>query len=167
VSGDIADIKFADLVGACHERGVMLVCYCKDRDPWEQARLWRRSRSPVEVAEALRHLKDSGAPFLAACLDEVGPQRTGPRVTGALPGLSWHQWGQAADFCPVGPDGEFLWEDAVGFQILAEEAKRVGLFSGAFWHFPDRPHVQLQAANPSQIYSLSDIDAQMRSRYGM
>ena len=55
------------------------------------------SRAPSrKLPQPSRNWPAQKANFLASVLDGVGPQH-GPHVTNALPGLSWHQWGEAVD----------------------------------------------------------------------
>jgi hypothetical protein len=64
--------------------------------------------------------------FLAQCIERVGKQ-FGEHVTNAIPGLSWHQWGEAADSAWV-VDNEVVWsiEETVnglnGYMVYADEA---------------------------------------------
>lgn len=66
------------------------------RKPDEQAILWRQSRAKEEIEAAIAKLRSQGGDFLADTLQNVGPQH-GEHVTNALPGFSWHQWGEAVD----------------------------------------------------------------------
>lgn len=79
------------------ETGLNLHVVVYERSPWEQARLWRQSRSTFKVNQQKSILRAAGAPWIAQVLEDVGPQREGPWRTNALPGQSWHQWGEAAD----------------------------------------------------------------------
>lgn len=148
-----------------HHR-VVVVGYFMARDPWTQAKLWRRSRTTVEVQRGLRRLEHLKLPFLRSVLEEVGPQASGPWATNALPGLSWHQWGEATDYYVVGPDGSPVWdEDDRGYLVLAEEAARLGLTSGYFWRNQDAGHVQEKRAEVHHVHSWSRIDQQMKARW--
>lgn len=160
------DLLLDELEDSCRSRGVNLHQYCLIRTPWDQARFWRQSRRRDEVLSAVSRLEDAGADFLAGCLMDVGPQPMGPRITNSLPGLSWHQWGEAADYCPVGSDGKLDWDDEAGFHSLAEEARRLKLTSGYYWRFKDMPHVQLRSQGVQQVYLLKEIDDAMRDRFG-
>jgi len=66
------------------------------RTPEQQARRWRQSRTSEEIGEKVNWLRAQGAPYLASVIEDVGPQ-FGPKVTNAIPGLCWHQWGEAID----------------------------------------------------------------------
>lgn len=75
------------------------------------------------------------------------------KVTNAKAGESNHNYGLAGDLCPFRnnkPD----WNDLQGFAVIAREAKRVGLESGADWKFKDRPHVQLRGIGIKECSAL-------------
>ncbi|UFH57480.1 M15 family metallopeptidase [Spirosoma sp. KNUC1025] len=142
------------------------------RSPFVQAKYWRQSRATEEIRKAIKELTNKGATFLAHCLDSVGPQHGDP-VTNALPGLSWHQWGESLD-CFWVVNGKAVWDlekkvnGQNGFRVYAEEAKKLGLNAGLFWtSFQDAPHVQLRKANsPSKVHTIAEIDQAMRERFG-
>ncbi|MBS1661888.1 MAG: M15 family metallopeptidase [Bacteroidetes bacterium] len=142
------------------------------RDPFTQGKYWRQSRSSEQIAAKVADLKAQGAPFLAFCIESVGPQHGDP-VTNAIPGLGWHQWGEALD-CFWVVNGEAVWSTTKkvngknGFQIYAAAASQMGLSAGGLWtSLKDWPHVQLrQAANPLGTFTLQQIDAEMKKRFG-
>lgn len=156
----------------CRARGCEMRPNNGLRDPFDQARLWRQSRSGEEIRQKILDLKSDGAEFLAHCLDSVGPQH-GAKVTDTPPGFSWHQWGEALD-CFWLVDDKAEWStrrfvDGVnGYQVYAEEAERAGLTAGGHWaRFKDWPHVQLRkASNVGTVMTLLEIDAAMRARFG-
>lgn len=119
------------------------------------------------------HLNACGAPYLATVLEQSSPG-TGPAVTRSLPGLSWHQWGEAVD-CVWWVKGRPEWSTSRiaggvnGYHAYAEAAQQAGLTAGGLWpHFQDWPHVQ-QRAHPSPLaagFSLKSIDDVMKLRFG-
>ncbi len=120
----------------------------------------------------IHELRDAGAEFLALCIESVGPQ-SGPHVTDAPPGLSWHQWGEAFDsFWLVNGDAEWSTTRKInglnGYRVYAEEAAKLDLTPGGLWPtFKDWPHVQFRSAkSPAAVFSLTDIDRIMRERFG-
>lgn len=160
------------LLERCRRRGVEMRVNETVRGPFRQARLWRQSRTRETIVAKIAELRAEGAPFLAHCLESVGPQH-GPEVTRALPGLSWHQWGEALD-CVWVVDGAAVWSTTRrvngvnGFAVYAEEARALGLTAGLFFtRFKDAPHVQQRpAANPIGVFTLREIDAVMQDRFG-
>lgn len=146
--------------------GIKIVPAQMARDPWKQARLWRQSRTTAEVEQACRSLSYRGMPWLSHVLESVGPQKTGPWLTSALPGLGWHQWGEAVDYFVLNPDGSADWNgDHRGYLVLAEEAARLGLTAGYFWHRRDPGHVQMYRQEIPQIHSGPEIDSLMKQRW--
>jgi peptidoglycan L-alanyl-D-glutamate endopeptidase CwlK len=164
-------IRVEDLVSACRQRGVEIRPYTAMRDPVEQARLWRQSRAREEIEHKIGELRGRGAPFLAHCI-EVAGACSGAHATHSIPGLSWHQWGEAVDSFWV-VDGRAEWSTSRkvagvnGYQVYAEEATKLGLDAGGLWRrFKDWPHVQLRpGSSPLGPMKLSDIDDEMSRRF--
>ena len=160
------------LLENCKNRGIIMQPYFTLRDPFTQAKLWRQSRSGFQIQKKIDELKSENALFLAHCIDSVGKQH-GIHVTNAIPGLSWHQWGEAVDSAWV-VDNEFVWsiEETVdglnGYMVYADEAKKLGLDAGFFWTtFQDSSHVQFRkAANPLVDMTIIQIDQEMQNRFG-
>lgn len=163
--------RLYDLLTGCRARGVEMRPYVGLRTPLEQARLWRQSRTREEIEQTIGRLERSGAPFLAHCIELAGPQ-SGPPVTNAIPGLSWHQWGEAVDSVWI-VDGAAEWSTRRqvnglnGYAVYAQEARARGLDAGGLWkRLKDWPHVQLrQAGSPAQAMELAEIDRVMRERF--
>lgn len=157
---------------ACADVGVTMIPYFGKRTPFEQGKLWRQSRTRLQIDAGIQKLKDHGAPFLAHCIASVGPQH-GPPVTGAMPGLSWHQWLEAMD-CYWERDGKAEWSTDLlgsnnGYRIYASKATAAGLTAGGYWQsLKDWPHVQKRASGSplSEGMTYAAIDAAMEQRYG-
>lgn len=155
----------------CNDSGYPMRQFFTLRTPFEQGKLWRQSRSSQEVQQKIKELEDNGATFLAHCIESVGPQN-GRHVTGAIPGFSWHQWGEAID-CFWLLDGNAEWSSRKkinnknGYANYAEIAKSLGLTAGGFWSsFKDWPHVQLHAkSNPRRVYTLKEINDEMVNKF--
>ncbi|GAA7771321.1 hypothetical protein RN01_07430 [Cupriavidus sp. SHE] len=164
--------KALSLIEKCMQRGAQMRPNAGLRDPFEQGRLWRQSRSIEVVNQKITLLRKSGADFLAHCIERDGPQYGKP-VTNAIPGFSWHQWGQALDFFWV-VQGKAVWDTEIqingvnGYQALAEEATKLGLTAGGYWtSLKDWPHIQLpHDDSPADGYTLKEIDAEMKKRFG-
>ena len=163
--------KVDQLVAACAARGVTMRPYMGLRTPLEQAKLWRQSRAREVIDQKIQQLRQAGANFLADCLETAGPQN-GPPVTNAIPGLSWHQWGEAVDsFWFVNGDAEWSTDKLIGgingYHVYADQAETVGIFPGGHWtSFKDWPHVQFRkAASPLDVMNLVDVDAEMQRRF--
>ena len=164
--------KISLLLENCSRRGVRMHPGEGVRDVFVQARYWRRSRSADETQNEIQRLEEQGADFLAYAIKRVGPQ-DGTFATNAIPGFSWHQWGEAID-CYWLINGRPVWDttslinNVNGYQVYAEEARRLGLDCGLYWKsFIDAPHVQLRSsAGPSSHFSLVEINAEMKRRFG-
>jgi peptidoglycan L-alanyl-D-glutamate endopeptidase CwlK len=164
--------KLEIVLNECAGTGVDMMPYAAIRSPFDQGRLWRQSRSKAEVEEKIASLTARGAPFLAHCIEAVGPQ-FGGHVTDAVPGLSWHQWGEAVD-CYWLHDGKAEWSIEVGgesngYRVYAECATKAGLVAGGYWQsIKDWPHLQKRkASNPGSTgLSLVEIDEEMSGRFG-
>jgi peptidoglycan L-alanyl-D-glutamate endopeptidase CwlK len=164
--------KIAQLVNRCADRGFTMRPSAGFRDPFEQAKLWRQSRSIEEIRAMIKELRAAGADFLAYCIESVGPQHGDP-VTNAIPGYSWHQWGEAVDcFWLLNGKAEWSTTKLVGgfnaYRVYAQDAVKVGLFAGGNWtRLKDWPHVQLRPdASPAKIMSVSQVNSTMKSNFG-
>jgi len=154
-----------------------IVPYCTVRDPLQQAREWRSTRSTAVVKRKVAELKRKDAPFLASCIETAGPQPSNGRkshVTYAIPGLSWHQWGEAVDsYWEVRP-GVAAWSARknygfshnayVEMERIAEEMGMRGLGS----EFGDWPHIQYrQESSPLKMgISLKEVNDEMEKKFG-
>lgn len=164
--------KVIQLIENCRNRGIIMQPYFTLRDPFTQGKLWRQSRTSIEIAKKIEELKNQNANFLAHCIESVGKQY-GEHVTNAIPGLSWHQWGEAVDSVWV-VNNKSVWstEQTIkglnGYMVYADEAKKLGLDAGFYWtKFKDSPHVQYRkAANPLIEPSIVQVDQEMEKRFG-
>ena len=165
-------LKVERLLNNCRKRGIEMRPYQTLRDPFEQARLWRQSRTKEEIVQKIKELQQADADFLAYCLESVGPQY-GDLVTFAPPGLSWHQWGEAVDSLWV-VNGKAEWSENKkvtgmnGYRVYGEEARKLRLTSGGFWsNLKDWPHVQLRSVgSPIAVLTIKDINDEMKNRFG-
>lgn len=163
--------KIEIVLGNCLNRGVEMRPNEGLRDPLKQARYWRQSRTTEEIRTKILQLRNKDSNFLADCLESVGPQY-GDHVTDAIPGLSWHQWGEAID-CYWVVNGRASWDLNLvinglnGYMVYADEARNLGLNAGYFWRrFKDAPHIQLRDENsPAKLYSYPEIDHIMETRF--
>lgn len=96
-------------------------------------------------------------------LIDAGPS-SGPHVTNAIPGLSWHNYGEAVDSYAI-VRGEISWNED-DYEVYCEEAEQEGLYSYGVRHGWDYVHINLQHhVAPHKVYSLEDIDYLMRSKF--
>ncbi len=163
-----------NLLNACSAAGIEMRATCAVRTPWEQARIWRQSRSKEEIAAECRRLRETGGAWLAECIESVGPQKTGPRATGSIPGYSWHNWGEALD-CVWIVDKKFEWSTTRlvngvnGYKLYARIAEQMELTHGLHrgheneW---DWAHVQLRPISVEKAYPVEKVVHEMKVRYG-
>ena len=164
--------KVTTLLQNCLNRGIEMRPNEGLRDPFIQGKYWRQSRTREMIDKKIGELRSAGADFLAHCIESVGPQHGDPN-TNAIPGLSWHQWGEALD-CFWVVKGKAVWDLTTvvnglnGFMVYADEAKKIGLDAGLFWKsLQDSPHVQLRkAVSPLNVVSLQEVNRTMKERFG-
>ena len=144
----------------------VFVPYFTLRTPMEQAVLWKQFWQPHTAAKVTA-LQRFGAPWLAEILNSA-PYTPGPWVTNALPGESWHEFGEACDLYLQSQDGTPNWDaNNPGYIAMTKAAVALGLTSGRYWKRPDPDHVQLPAVpSPTSMYSWSRIDAILKERFG-
>ena len=154
--------KVQELLKNVLDRGFELRPFYTVRDPREQARLWRQSRSREEIDRTIDKIAREGAPWVSSLVEEVGPQY-GRWATNALPGQSWHQWGEAIDCFVRAENGRAVWSARhPGYQAYAEEAESLGLTAGYYWTRRDAVHVQLRREGVRSYYTWPEIDEQMK-----
>ncbi len=145
--------------------GYELSPFFTTRNPWTQARLWRQSRTSIQINRAAAMLRNAKAPFLADVLLSVGPQR-GRWATNALPGQSWHQWGEAMD-CYLLESGRAVWNpNHAGYSAYAKQAMLLGLSPGHYWPRRDSCHLQKRHEEVLSKMSWVDVEKEMLMRFG-
>lgn len=143
--------KAVSLLINCKARGVEMKPYIGLRHPLEQARLWRQSRSDMEIQKKILQLEQLECDFLLECLLGAGGA-IGAHATNNCAGESWHNFGLALD-CYAVVNGKISW-NTEDYAIYAEEAKKLGLEAGYYWKtFKDAPHVHFpQDTSPLRRY---------------
>lgn len=141
--------KVEELISNLAKKGLTFRPFFTIRGPEVQARLWAQSRTPAAVDAQISTLRRQGAPRVAELLEKQRKRAGGrQRVTNALPGRSWHQWGLAVDlFREI--NGKAVWNNA-SYIPLRDEAVRLGLVSGASFH--DWVHVQRDPGSPAMSW---------------
>lgn len=154
--------KAETVLELCRAGGVELLIYCTLRSLEEQARLWRQSRSLADIQATMAKLSASGYGFLADIMDKVGPC-TGPKVTNAYPGASFHNYKEAFDAVPL-IGGKPAWEynqAPTQWDLYGKSVKKAGLYWAGDWvTFRELPHAQLrQGGNPLKDYPPDHVQA--------
>lgn len=161
-------IRLQTAIDAAKILDVHMVPYETERDVWRQAKLWRQSRSSQKIEEMVNFLNVQGAGFLADVIEEVGPQ-VGEWATNAIPGMSWHQWGLAADlYWDKNGDaaGGVEWLDIAGYEDFAHVCRAMKLTSGYFWRSRDAVHIQLPSEPSPGHMTIQQISEAMEKRFG-
>ena len=143
------------IVGGCANEDVDILIYCTLRPLEEQARLYRQSRSWVEIKHKIEKFRNRGLDFLADILQHTGPCY-GPHRTNAAPGESWHGYAEGFDAVPV-VNGKLAWEyDDAPFEwtMYGEMVREAGLnWSGDWKTFKEIAHAQKRhGSNPLKEY---------------
>ncbi len=160
--------KVRALVEACAGRNLRIVPFYTLRGPAVQGKLWCQSRSSAEIEARKSMLAAAGAPTMASLIDPAMAYK-GRWATNCLPGLSWHQWGEAAD-CMIEVGGVAVWFSGLYTSVYADEANKAGLTAGALWAVSrDQVHVQLRSA-PSPLTvgggsTWAEIEAKMLEKF--
>jgi len=158
-------MKVVELLERTKKRGFILRPFYTLRNAEEQAKLWRQSRTSEEIHRMVNKLRQEQAPYLADTLENVGPQ-FGRWATNALPGQSWHNWGEAVDCYVLLENGKAVWAAAhPGYKVYAEEAKELGMTAGFFWGRKDAVHVQSRGDAVRSIRTWPEINDEMQRRY--
>ncbi|MCK4829106.1 M15 family metallopeptidase [bacterium] len=147
--------KAEKVLEVCDSVGMNLLIYCTLRTLEEQSRLYRQSRSWQEIKTKILKYKNRGFSYLANILDNVGPC-SGPHVTNAGPGESWHNYAEAWDAVPlVGGKPAWKYSDATEeWDAYGECVVHVGMeWAGNWTSFKERPHAQLRkGSNPLKVF---------------
>lgn len=154
--------RVEQLLVNCQKQGISLRPFYGMRSLEEQAKLWRQSRSRAEIDRAIGFLRKQAADKIADIIEEVGPQ-IGRWATNALPGESWHQWGEAVDCFVYDEDAKkAIWSAKhEGYRIYGEEARKLGLVSGYFWQSQDAVHVQMRPEKVTKHFSWRQIQEKL------
>lgn len=144
--------KLKELISHMESLGHKVNPYYGIRTLAEQARIWRRSRSSAEVSAMFDTLEANNCPYALEVLKSVGPQLTGPWGTNTYM-FSYHLIGRAAD---VFVDGDM--KGGAVYDVLAEEALKVGLTPGRYFSHPDSGHVQLGSKELTRTYTMAEMD---------
>lgn len=166
--------KVGSLLAECERQGYPMNPFYTLRSVYDQAKLYRQSRTFAEIDAAHDHLLNNGAPFLADVLKSVGPCN-GSWATDSLPGFSWHQHGEAVD-CYWVIDGAAEWSitrqvaEHNGYDVYARSALALGLEPGHLWKHKDSVHVQKSKRSVNDLIqsgklSFPELDAKMKKLF--
>jgi hypothetical protein len=160
--------KLIDVLEACKQRGFQMQALTTIISPFDQATYWKQGRSATDAELKAMALANNGAKFLADCMIKAVAKETN-LVTDELPGCTWYQWGEAATVAWIDRNRKINTSSVFkehpsnqnGYQVFAEECAKVGLHQHRFNTAQFRPE-----QSPLDVYTLTEIDAEMRKRYG-
>ena len=103
----------------------------------------------IRITQGLRTIAEQDA------LYAQGRTKPGKVVTNAKGGHSYHNFGQALDFCLLHKDGTISYsmqedtdkDNKADWMEVIEEFKKFGWEAGIDWKFKDSPHVQKTFSN--------------------
>jgi hypothetical protein len=141
--------------------------------PLEQASLWKQGRTRTDAELKVLALENAKAPYLADCMRHAQPQGTNI-VTDILPGMSWHQWGEAASIVWVDGTSKLNWSSKFqrggfnGYHAFANIVNEFSIVSCGEFEDTDEAwrDVQLRhERHPSDVFDIVQIDAEMKKRF--
>lgn len=127
----------------------------------EQAFLWRAGRSSRVVEQEIISLSSRGYKNIASAFQSTKPNPEKKKLTNALPGQSYHNYGLAVDLFIRDPKtNDPIWDgEHDAYKKMAEIAELLGLESGL--RFRDPVHVQYPKEFRLENMKLSEIDQLM------
>lgn len=149
------------VVKTMEDKGYEVQPYYGFRSLEEQAKLYRQSRPTTMILQKIEELRDKKCEYLAAILEKVGPQKTGPWATNALPGQSYHQFGLAMDCLLFKKGKPGVDKD---YKIYADLSKVLGMTAGYYFHDVDMGHVQLGSTSVPYGYSIKECNDYFEKR---
>ncbi|MDB5344275.1 MAG: ycdD [Schlesneria sp.] len=109
--------------------------------------LLRLNGEDVLLYEGFRTIDQQNADWQVG--RDIDGRVIGTTITDAKGGYSFHNYGLAVDFAPVGPLGVPLskrnmleWSAKARYEAIARLAQTLGLEWGGTWPKPDKPHLQ-------------------------
>lgn len=141
--------------------------------PLEQGSLWRQGRTRTDAELKVMALQNAKANYLADCLQRAVAQGTN-LATDLLPGLSWQQWGESAQIVWIDNGNKVNWSSRTdfgrgnGYRKFAEICQQFNIHSCGEEADNDvswRTIRLRQEPLPTDVYTLTQIDAEMRRRF--
>ena len=149
------------LLKNCLARGFEMVPYETVIGPAREAMLYQHSRDWRTIERVQQEMSDKGAPRLARMFRPEWALAAAWK-SNALPGRSWHSRGLAVD-CFWRVNNRAAWSGQ-GYEVYAEEARKLGLTAGHYWRVRDSVHVQQPTAGgPTEPWS--EVERLMDQRF--
>jgi peptidoglycan L-alanyl-D-glutamate endopeptidase CwlK len=159
------------LIINCAKKKIKIVPYSTVRGPLIQARNYCVGRTNLQLNAILEHYKQLGCKnmekVLTLAVNELPKRRKSAEkiVTRALPGQSWHMWGEAVDFYIEDPKTKKPNWTTPKYSILQKEAEALKLTSGgSFKTLVEPVHVQFSSL-PAPNHSYFNLDKFLGERF--
>jgi hypothetical protein len=146
--------KIQQMIENVAARGIKIVPYSTLRSPLIQAQNYCIGRTDTQILNIIRTFQNLGCENLRVIMQFALSTRKKTTIkqkiiTNALPGQSWHNWGEAVDCYVENPPGKADWNHPEGYKIMQEEAEKLGLTSGgSFKRLVEPVHTQLRPGSP-------------------
>jgi peptidoglycan L-alanyl-D-glutamate endopeptidase CwlK len=156
--------KVVELIDSCKKEGIQIRLSSGLRTLDEQNKLWRRAFATKYIMQVVKDLKSKHCDYLADAIERVGIQPAGRLVTRLHGGLSWHNWGKAADFTVIDKQGYVvkIAEHPI-LKDFGEVVKAVGLRWGGDFKSTDPLHVQLNHKEVPSVYTINQINEHFKN----
>ena len=159
--------KVVKLIEACKEEKISIRLTSGLRTLDEQNKLWRQAFATKYIMNVAKNLRKDHCDYLADAIERIGIQPSGRLVTKLHGGLSWHNWGKAADFAVQDKDGHVI---KIASHPLLQDfgkiVKSIGLRWGGDFSFSDPLHVQLNPKEVTHVYSMHQINEHFKNIKG-
>lgn len=182
------ETKVREAMEEAQAEGMSVIPTCGLRPPWEQAKLWRGTRSKHLICRVIDYYQNI-MPYVTSLIEDVGFQKRRENdsrlgwpfpIGHEMPALSSHQWGLALDFVLVPAPETNPWikniEIGVKYDRFAGIAERHDLFATTWGHLEclaaqkaktsawktTRAKTDLDPAD-----HLADLDRRCREKWGL
>ena len=148
--------KLIHVIRDCVAAGIDLNLEVGTLSAEDQSKLWRRSRSDVQIDHAIYDFREQKCTFLADILEKSNTS-IGVCVTNDLPGLTWHNYGEQIETgLPHDSDKHLLL-----IKIAKKHDLTLGLSYAGNITIRKSPFV-----SPLEVYKLQEIDEIMQEKWG-
>lgn len=162
--------KIIELLEILKSKNIIMVPYYGLRSVKNQATLWCRGRNLNEINEQIQFLKITGFINCADLLKKERDVLYDPLnkenvsnydiVTKALPGASWHNYGEAIDcFLKDNETNIPIWDsNDERYEVYANTAQTLGLTAGYYFRMKDAVHIQHYKQEVDKKYTKDEIE---------
>lgn len=158
--------KFECFASKVHELNLQLAEIQGYIHPKIQAKLWRQGHNDSEIDAMISSLEEKDCFYLAKLIRDTY-SHPGLSCTDAIPGCTWHNWGEALTYHILDEHNHVLELSHPKYLELAKIAKKCGFVHGTT--FKENPKVNLiqlsDCQSPTDKWTLKEInDKLMQNR---